>query len=150
MQSGYIAWRAGRGLLLAAVLLTGCQGERNIAKVSGRVTLDGEPVAEVLVHFQPELAAAAQHKATDAIDSSGITNAQGQYELRLADGSHTPGALVGKHIVRVSDRRATSDEDAGPSKAPPARFPARYSDGTQTFEVPAQGTDQANFELKSK
>jgi hypothetical protein len=120
-----------------------------VPTVSGRVTLDGKPVANVLVHFQPELAVAAQTKATDAIDSSGITNAEGQYELRLAD-TDKPGALAGKHVVRFSDRLATSDEDAGPSKAPRARFPARYSDGSRTFEVPAKGTAQADFELTSK
>jgi hypothetical protein len=133
--------------MLVAALLTGCQEGRNTAKVSGRVTLDGQPVADVLVHFQPQISTAdAAKKTTDATDSSGITNAEGKYELHLAD-SDKPGALVGKHIVRFSDRRATSDEDAGPSKAPPSRFPARYSDGSRFRRRDGSGQLRADVEV---
>ena len=132
------------------VLITGCGEERKFAPVTGQVLLDGQPVADVLVHFQPHLEAPKQGQAPDAVDSSGVTNAEGKFELRLAD-TDKPGALVGKHQVRFSDRRATADQDGGPTPmAPKSRFAARYSDSTQEFEVPAEGTDKANFQLTSR
>jgi hypothetical protein len=109
--------------------------------------LDGQPVADVYVSFQPQ--GDSQDLAADAMGSSAVTDQAGKYELRLSD-TQKPGALVGKHVVRLSDKRAASTADAGPSDAPKPRFPGRYADGSMTFDVPAGGTDQANFELKSK
>ncbi len=138
--------RLSRALLIV-VLLAGCQEARNVANVSGRVTLDGQPVADVLVHFQPQVAPAeAAKKTTDAIDSSGITNAEGRFELRLADsdklgaGGQACRAVLRPRALPLPRMRALPQRRR-------SRFPARYSDGSKTFEVSADGTDQANFEL---
>jgi hypothetical protein len=129
------------------LLIVGCSGGRQAAPVSGQVTLDGQPAADVYVSFQPQ--AASPDAAADAMGSTAVTDEAGRYSLRLSD-TQEPGALVGPHVVRLSDKRASSSTDAGPASAPKPRFPPRYADGSMTYEVSAQGTDQANFELKSQ
>ena len=81
--------------------------------------------------------------------SYATTGADGKYTLRTGD-TDAAGAVVGTHRVTISDMRTESDQDGGVIKTPPPRFPPRYSDGSLTFEVKAEGTDQANFELTSK
>lgn len=136
-------------LLLTAAL--GCSEGRKAAPVSGRVTLDGQPVADVGVLFAPVVQPQASAEASDAVTSIATTDAEGRYELRFSD-TNAPGALVGPHTVRFSDRRAVSadDLDGGPSKAPKSRLADRYGEASETFEVPAEGTTTADFQLKSK
>lgn len=128
-------------------LFAGCSDGRQPAPVSGQVTLDGQPAADVYVSFQPQGESA--DFAADAMGSAALTDEAGRFTLCLSD-TQQPGALVGKHVVRLSDKRAASTADGGPSTGPKPRFPGRYADGSTTFEVPAGGTDAANFELKSK
>jgi hypothetical protein len=128
------------------LLLAGCSGGRKAVPVSGRVTLDGQPVADVYVSFQP---VAATDINADAMGSTGITDQEGKFTLSLSD-TQAPGALAGKHAVRLSDKRASSSSDGGPSSAPKPRFPTRYADGSLSFEVPPDGTSQADFKLSSK
>jgi hypothetical protein len=138
-----ISWRAAG--VMALLITAGCSGGRDAVPVSGSVTLDGQPVADVYVSFQPAAAAAN----ADAMGSTGITDQEGKFSLSLSDTQHA-GALIGKHTVRLSDKRASSSSDGGPSNAPKPRFPSRYADGSLTFEVPSGGTSQADCQLSSK
>jgi hypothetical protein len=71
-------------------MLAGCdQGGPQIAPVSGRVTLDGRPLASADVAFQPDGSQRA---------SAGRTDANGRYRLMFKRGQ--PGAIVGEHTVR--------------------------------------------------
>src|SRR5581483_10021007 len=81
-----------RLLILAAftVLSAGCGGgEFPVAKVSGRVTLNGQPVDKVSVMFQP---IAAEGKLNSGMGSYGITDTDGRYTLKLI-GKETKGAV---------------------------------------------------------
>ena len=71
----------------------GCGGSGlDLAPVSGRVTLDGEPLANVTVTFLPK----------DGASASGRTNDNGEYELTtIAE----KGALLGEHTVTVTTPR---------------------------------------------
>lgn len=133
--------------------LAGCGGGGSQSvPVSGTVTLDGKPIADVRVSFQP-LAAMLEKKGPNSKDSGvgsfATTDKDGRYVLQLSD-SDKKGAVVGHHLVRFSDKLAESNEDAGTTKAPKARFPGRYSSDPLSFEVKPDGTDQANFDLNSK
>jgi hypothetical protein len=133
------------GLLLLA---TGCGGP-SLAPVSGKITLDGKPLADATVGFYPL-------GANASITSSGKTNSNGEYTLKTVMDSRT-GAIVGKHRVSITvEPDLVGNTDLPADKlgkiARPPKLPARYQ-GTEselTCEVPSGGKTDANFDLKSK
>jgi hypothetical protein len=131
-------------LMLGVLAVPACSNESyQLAPVSGRVTLDGAAVANVFVNFQP-MAAGNDNPGPG---SSGKTDGDGRYTLRAVTG--TKGAVVGKHQVRISGLGGESSKqsDAGIVQ-PKDIIPACYNRDTKLiFEVPAGGTDQANFPL---
>src|SRR6516162_11327434 len=82
------------GLVLLSAL--GCSSQR-FAPVSGRVTLNGAPLANALVSFNP---IPKEGSAEAGPGSVGTTNDHGEYTLRV--GPDQPGALVGKHRVAIT------------------------------------------------
>ena len=140
-------WLAGFFCLLSLVftcVFSGCGGKPSydLVPVSGRVTLDGQPLANARVNFQP-----GPGQTNPGPGSSGVTDAEGRYVLSVTSESDTEGAVPGKHMVTIS---TTSNEEAANDAAPAAdrSLPRQAGDGSLTFEVPSEGTDQANFELK--
>jgi hypothetical protein len=126
-------------LLLAA----GCGGSR-IVPVSGRVTVGNRPVVNATVVFQP-----LSEAKNPGPGSTGKTDSNGRFTLQLMTGN-TKGALVGWH--RVSITAYEGDEDV-PSSGSDMVFrkriiPDEYNVNSKlTFEVPAGGTTEANFDL---
>ena len=143
-----------RLLLLAAVAVTavGCSREPyDTAPVSGRVTLNGQPVASVAVLFQP---VAPEGNINPGPGSYGITDADGRYTLILV-GKETKCAAVGKHKVRIANHDDTPQDPSDDRPRRPAKvavkIPSKYNQATAIleFDVPRDGTDAANFDLKS-
>jgi hypothetical protein len=130
--------------ILLAVLLAGCGWESNVVPVSGRVTLNGQPLAGAIVAFQP--VSPGINERPEACGSAGRTDASGNFTLRLID-PERDGALVGEHIVTISTATAASG-DAAALKG--ERLPKSWRDGSQRFEVPEGGTTSANFEIRSQ
>lgn len=125
----------------AAAWQSGCSpAPPSVVAVSGRVTLLGEPLAGAVVTFQPAQGATKAEVA----GSVGRTNAEGRYELRLVD-PDVPGAVVGKHSVTITTATVESGNDAAISRG--HRTARRWRDGSQTYMVPAGGTDRADFEV---
>jgi hypothetical protein len=118
-------------VLLVAVLAGCSQSGPEVAPVSGRVTLDGRPLASADVSFQPDGAQRA---------SSGRTDADGRYQLMFKRGQ--PGALAGEHTVRISISRELVRN--------PPPIPARYDTQSELRrEVKADEDNVFDFELKS-
>jgi hypothetical protein len=147
MQSCSRPW-----LFIPILLLTlGCGKGYPLASVSGRVTMDDEPLAHAEVRFFPT-------GGKDLPLSTGITDTDGKYELHMVTETTTsPGAIIGEHHVTISiDQRKGKIMPTGrPNNSMPKRpgelVPAKYNrDSKLTFTVPPEGTKQANFELKSK
>jgi hypothetical protein len=129
-------------LLLLA--LAGC-GSSQFAPVSGTVTLDGKPIPNASVNFQP-----ADSKDS-ALASSGKTDANGRYKLRVVM-NNASGAVRGRHRVSISTlQEEDPTKDLPPGKQRPKDpIPARYNTRTElTFDVPAGGTSSADFALTS-
>jgi hypothetical protein len=131
-----------------AVLAVGCGGSKKFAPVSGKVTLNGEPLANATVSFQP----IAKEGSTDAgPGSTGTTNDKGEFSLTVATGER--GAVVGKHRVIISSLNAksgTEDRRGGPELYD--KVPHRYAPGEPNaliIEVPNGGTNKADFPLTS-
>ena len=132
-------------LLFVLMLAAGCGGQR-VVPVSGRVTLDGKPAAGVHVGFQPVAAAGNNNPGGG---SYAITDEDGRFTLRMVEGGQS-GAVVGKHRVEITTRvEAENATDSRPKSSPPkAVIPPRYNRNSElTFEVPAGGTDKADFTL---
>jgi hypothetical protein len=132
------------------VLALGC-GSGKFVPVSGRVTLNGNPVANAHVNFQP-----IHEKGVNdpGPGSNGQTNANGEFTLTTTTGD--TGAVVGKHrvIISIGSGKSADDDSAPRHSGQPAgvKIPSRYGPKGKdalTFEVPAGGTNSANFPLKS-
>jgi hypothetical protein len=138
--------RCAAWLVAALPLLAGCTGDPyDIVPVSGQVTLDGDPVAEATVSFEP---VGEGNEPQLGPGSFGVTDAEGRYTLETVD--RRRGAVVGEHRVTISTFRAAPDR----SKMEVVReeeIPARYSGESElTFVVPPEGSEGADFELVSE
>lgn len=136
-------------LLVSGVLILGC-GDSRLVPVSGVVTLDGEPIADVVVHFQPTSTNAADPEFNPS--SHGVTDSKGRYELETAEGA---GAIVGEHVVTLAYRDPSLREDdpfaeSGMEKPRQFKLPPKARDGSLTFTVPKNGTDEASFAFESR
>jgi hypothetical protein len=140
----------GPALALPLALIVGCGSGPKYAAVSGRVTLNGQPLANATVSFQPIAEGSVNAPAPG---STGRTNANGEYTLSCADGR--AGAWVGKHRVSIS---AVSEQAGDGDVRPPRggwpqvdKVPARYNkDSKEEFTVPAGGTEKADFALTTQ
>jgi hypothetical protein len=135
-----------------------CTGCGSSQEVEGTITLDGQPMSGVQVLFdRPELSVRENKGFV------GRTNNEGKYKLTPA---FDQGTAVPPGKYRVSLTTAVFDPSEPVPQAPstststpfypesppppPERIPPAYRGGKLTFTVPEGGTDQADFELKSK
>jgi hypothetical protein len=135
--------------LLAAVLSAAGCGQATVAPVSGKVTLDGQPLAGVHVSFQP---IGSRTRQDPGGGSYAISDSSGGYTLRLVEGDR-PGAVVGKHRVEITARNEADDDRDRRGKAPRLRVvvPEKFNRFSElTIEVKPGGTATANFDLKSQ
>ena len=115
-----------------ALALAGCgKSGPQIAPVHGRVTLDGQPLPQADVLFQPEGA----HRP-----STGRTDAEGRYELAYKRGQM--GAMVGPNTARIS----VSSELV---KNPPP-IPERYAVKSELHREVKSGDNEFDFDLTSE
>jgi len=127
-------------VLASIAVLAGCGGapddQPELVPVQGTVTLDGEPLADAQIVFQPETGR----------PSRGETNEQGHYELQYTP--DTRGARVGTHTVRISTGRTVYDDDENPTEIP-EKVPARYNENSELTKKVEPGTETIDFELST-
>ena len=130
-------------LLPLLLLPAGCSGSGKIAPVSGRVTLNGRPLPNAAVVFQP---VATEGSINPGTGSGGFTGSDGRYILTLT-GTTTRGAVVGKHKVRITlVPPETGTDDDRPKRV--KQLPSHFNKATKLeYEVPAGGTSTADFPL---
>jgi hypothetical protein len=141
--------RVCSALVTTLVFLMGCGSGNQFARVSGRVTLNGKPLANATVSFQP---ISPENSSIAAPGSTGKTNEKGEFTLIGLNGE--PGAWVGKHrvvITLLAPEVGESDErpprGGWPQKE---QVPEKYNNKSkETFDVPPEGTTSADFVLKS-
>lgn len=143
-------------LIASLLLLAGC-GTRGpkLGMVAGKVTMDGQPLPEVIVTFVP---------AEGGVSSSGLTNQDGVYLLSCSLGQ---GAVVGQHRVYVQSKPPNApgdslvpDED-DPSYRPDPyasvrapvfeeKLPARYNTNSELVREVKPGKNMIDLELTSQ
>jgi hypothetical protein len=99
---------ASASLLLLTTVIGCAKSPPAVVEVSGVVLLDGQPLPKAKVEFVPQLKDfGAQY------NSVGVTDEKGRFTLQC--GIQKPGAVVGHHLVLVSNnipseyRRADGD-----------------------------------------
>jgi hypothetical protein len=129
--SSRICYSRGYGILLLA-MLAGCgRSGPELAPVSGRVTLNGQPLAAADVIFQPDAMKSPSY---------GRTASDGRYMLAYKRG--VLGALVGPHTVRIAE---VTEITGGPQRVPP-----RYNTESELrVEVEADQDNVFDFDLTS-
>ncbi len=130
-------------------MLLGCfGGDFQFANVEGKVTLDGEPLANALVRFNPQRSG---ESALVGPSSSGLTDEEGHYKLKTHE--DRSGAVVGSHRVSIStyETRLVDPENSDRIEVVQKEMvPAKYRSPTELrFDLPPSGANEANFELTS-
>ena len=123
-------------LVLASVLmLAGCGGNSDVpdlGRVTGVVTLDGQPLSGAQVTFSPE----------SGRPSNAETDKDGSYSLQFT--ADEAGAILGKHTVKI----ATAVDGRDDPKT--ERVPSRYNSKTELTAEVKEGKNTLDFELSSK
>jgi hypothetical protein len=112
--------------------------------VSGRITLDGEVLPGARITFQPT-------GEDPGPGSFGTTDAEGRFSLQTMEDSKREGAVPGTHHVQISTAvvgESADEEDSAPEAG--KVLPKQYTDGSLTFEVPAEGTTAADFNITGR
>ncbi|MBW8885063.1 MAG: carboxypeptidase regulatory-like domain-containing protein [Planctomycetia bacterium] len=134
------------GYMAMLMVIIGCGSSSKVVPVSGTVTLDGKPLANAHVVFQPE---AGKGTVTAGAGSYGITGPDGKYTLKTSD-SDQAGAVVGTHRVEI-DFKTESDDRDPKLRQPPKHLPPKYNRQSELqFKVEGSGTSAADFALKSQ
>lgn len=123
-------------LVLVCLLPVGCGSNSDLARVKGRVTLEGQPLEDGTVRFQPI--------EEGGSSSSGTTDAKGRYELMYS--FDTPGATPGEHVVSIRTGGTDFDEQGNEIQRE-ERIPARYNSETTLRRTVKPGRNTFDFEL---
>ncbi len=142
-----------RFLFPACLMLvgSGCGGSKPAtAPVSGTVLLDGKPVADASVLFEP---------TEGGVPARGSTDASGQFSLSTF--TRGDGAVPGRHRVAISkmiiegikaDDFGLEDSSVTPASQPKSAIPRRYADpATSGLEATIEpGGLSVEFSLESR
>ena len=134
-------------LALALFLFAGCAETYNFAPVSGTVTLDGQPLSGALVSFEP----LKTGESTEVgYGSYAECDVEGRFKLKSLQGEE--GAIIGPHRVFITTFKGDLGSKGETIIKSKEKVPAKYSDYDKPlkFDVPKEGTDQANFDLNTK
>lgn len=119
----------------------GCWGSDapELADVWGTVTLDGKPLPNAALEFQPQDGTGTY--------SSAMTDENGYYELIYS--RTDDGAMIGTHSVSITTSLMLRDRGDGISGRAPELVPPRYNRETELTAVVERGGTEINFDLES-
>jgi hypothetical protein len=124
--------------LVLSIAATGCGGAKTprLGRVTGKVTLGGQPLPDALVTFSPT------EKGTQ---SAGKTGPDGTYTLVYGRGIN--GAVIGEHTVTISTYVPEMEDP--PSPAVPEKVPLKYREGESLPKVAVKsGNNTLDFSLE--
>lgn len=130
-------------IALLAIALVGCgedlgYDQVELIDVTGKVTLDGNPLAGAQVRFE----------SADRAGAEGVTDAAGVY--RLMYDNQTPGSTPGTKIVRITTAGA-AEEGADPDNPTPGNtIPPQYNRESRLQADVSASNKSFDFDLKSQ
>lgn len=143
-QSRLAIWCYVCLLAAAASATVGCSGRpSNVAKkVSGTVTLGGQPLVGAKIAFAPEKGNA----------SFGVTDAEGKYNMywSQARGKLIEGAIIGEHTVEISTFQPGNPTAKTPVPDVPEKVPYKYRTGADKPKATVKaGANVIDFTLEA-
>jgi hypothetical protein len=135
--------------IVATAFVPGCSsGGKDglvLAPVEGYVELDGEPLSNARVEFNPvEVPEKTKVRGASVSGSVAVTDEDGRYRLQFD--SRKFGAVVGEHTVKIT----TADVDPGSDLPQKEKVPRHYNVTTQLKETVDPGDNEIDFELTSR
>ncbi len=134
-----IHWSFASGLVCCAVLLQGCgrQDGPKVVPVQGVVVLNGEPLPNATVRFQP-------------VDGSGTysvgqTDKDGKFELNYSRSKK--GALLGENRVSITTGNPNNEDENGNPKPIPEILPATFHRESTLVSVVKEKGNHFEFDL---
>jgi len=131
--------RCGLAFVITALLVAaGCSGDKvpGLGRVTGTITLDGQPVSDATVIFD------GTKPGEPAVIAK--TDASGSYELYYSRGHK--GTTIGEHTVHISGYQAPTDENP---KVRREMIPANYNVKSELKATVNRGQNKIDFDLKS-
>jgi hypothetical protein len=115
--------------------------------------MDGKPLPGIVVTFAPM---GTQENKNPGPTAAAVTDAEGKYTLKIDP--QKPGAVVGKCRVYITTTLEERSKSGGETDSPgpfrpmgKEKIPEKYNRKTElVFDVPVEGSDQANFDLSSR
>ena len=132
-------------MFLVTLCCIGCGKGPKKVSVSGKVTLDGQPIQNCSVLFQ---AVNPGGTAEWRPDATGLTDSEGRFVLSSIGEKGGAGAVAGEYVVKFgwSDPNPPANESERPAQ-PPYQLPQDAQITGIKFTVPAKGTSEADFQL---
>ena len=133
---GYRRFITSMIAIMCVSSLVGCGGDPNLGDVSGKITLNGEPLGDALVTFSPT--------NTQGVGRTtyGKTGSDGMYHMVVSD--NKDGAFIGENLVRV--KTGDSKNDGSLIKEV---VPAIYNSKSKVLVEVKKGSNTFDFELES-
>jgi hypothetical protein len=136
-----------KNLFLSFILLCAVGCGTKMVSVSGTITLDGKPIQDCRVLFQPKTTSAAETLADPA---SGLTDQNGKYQLSPLDKKRKSGIAPGDYIVKFGWQNPNPPiNETEPQPKPPYKLPEEVQMKGLPFTVPANGSANADFQFVS-
>lgn len=128
-------------LLVISTIGLGCGATSDRAQISGKVLLDGKPLDQGSIQFEPA-------EGTSKLNAGGVIS-DGAYQIPAAQ-----GVPPGKYRVAITsfpkDTRKAEDVMNNPGPPPKERIAEKYNAASTTIvEVTKGGKNQFDFQVES-
>jgi hypothetical protein len=135
---------------LLACVSAGCGGsglaEPELASVTGVVTVDGAPGANLMITFEPQPKDPKDLKNVGA-GSTAQTDEEGTFELNYKG---QKGAVVGKHLVRIAAIAGGGPAGGEAAVASSLEIPPRYNAQSDLYREVQKGDNSIDLEISTK
>src|SRR3954447_12038188 len=134
-------WPFVAAAMCGMVIAAGCKSESS-ASVEGVVKLDSKPLADASVTFSPA-------RASGPGPFVGTTDRHGHFTLHPA-AKEQGGAAPGEYMVMITTVKPDPNDPDGRNPKQKEVVPPAFTDGSKRFIIPAGGTKEANFDIKTR
>src|SRR3954447_6182510 len=128
-------------VIYCVLMIAGCKSESS-ASVEGVVKLDSKPLPDATVTFSPA-------RASGAGPFVGTTDRDGHFVLHPA-AKEQGGAAPGEYMVMITTVKPDPNDPDGRNPKQKEVVPPAFTDGSKRFIIPAGGTKEANFDIKTR